>query len=260
MKISANLSYLFTEAPFLERFALAAEAGFSAVEFHFPYEFDLAVIAEVQLTSEMDIVLFNLPAGNWAAGERGIACHPTRISEFRRGVSEAIAYAKELSVPRLNCLAGIPPVGVGVDAAQQTLIDNVRWAAEQSAQAGIELLIEPLNTRDTPGFLIATSAQALALIDAVNHPNVRLQLDLYHEQIMAGDLTHTLRRHLARIGHIQFADAPDRHEPGTGELNFAHLFGELTRLGYDGYLGAEYRPLTTTAASLHWWRAHQASA
>ena len=162
LRFSANLSYLFTEAPFLERFALAREAGFAAVEFHFPYEYDAAVLAEVTLTSELDIVLFNLPAGNWAAGERGMACHPGRSEEFRAGVAQAIDYAQALGVPRLNCLAGIAPVDSDPAQVRQTLIDNLAYAAAETARAGMGLLIEPLNTRDVPGFLIATTRDALS--------------------------------------------------------------------------------------------------
>lgn len=252
LKFSANLSYLFAEAPFLERFAFAGEAGFGAVEFHFPYDHDPAVLAEVSLTSGVEVVLFNLPAGNWAKGERGIACHPERRDEFRAGVGRAITYAQTLGVPRLNCLAGIPPDGLSTDEASATLIDNLRWAAAETARAGIRLLIEPLNRRDTPGFLVATTAEALAVLDAVGHANLALQYDIYHAQVMEGDLTNTLRAHIARIGHIQFADNPGRREPGTGEINFPFLFAELRRLGYDGWIGAEYRPTADTAGSLHW--------
>lgn len=252
LRFSANLSFLFTEVPFLERFALAKAAGFSAVEFHFPYEFDAAVLAEVMLTSELDIVLFNLPAGNWVAGERGIACHPARVTEFRKGVEQGIAYAQTLGVTRLNCLAGIAPADVAPAIAYQTLINNLAFAAAETAKAGIRLLIEPLNTHDTPGFLIATTRAAQVLIDAVGHANLGLQYDLYHAQVMEGDLARTLRTHIGRIGHIQIADNPGRHQPGTGEINFPFLFGELRRLGYTGWIGCEYQPSGTTEASLGW--------
>ena len=252
LRFSANLSYLFTEVPFLERFALARESGFTAVEFHFPYEFDAAVLAEVTLTSELDVVLFNLPAGNWAAGERGIACHPGRSEEFRAGVAQGIDYAQTLGVPRLNCLAGIPPVGADPAPVRQTLLDNLAYAAAETARAGIRLLIEPLNTRDVPGFLIATTRDALSVMDAVGHANLGLQYDVYHAQVMEGDLAQTLRTHIARIGHIQIADNPGRHEPGTGEINFPFLFAELQRLDYSGWIGCEYRPTTTAADTLDW--------
>lgn len=255
LNFSANLSFLFTEAPFLERFALASAAGFSGVEFHFPYAHEPAVLAEVALTSGVEVVLFNLPAGNWANGDRGIACLPARIGEFRAGVATAIAYAQALGTPRLNCLAGIPPASITPALAEATLIDNLRFAADETAKAGIELLVEPLNTRDTPGFFLPTSRAALTLLDLVGHRNLRLQYDLYHAQVMEGDLTTTLRNHLSRIGHIQFADNPGRHEPGTGEINMAFLFAELKRLGYSGWIGAEYAPSTTTDQSFG-WRTH----
>jgi hydroxypyruvate isomerase len=231
-RFSANLSFLFTERPFLERFSAARAAGFAAVEFHFPYEFDRAALAEVVLTSGLDVVLFNLPAGDWAAGERGIACHPRRIAEFQDGVGLAIEYAKLLGCPRLNCLAGIPPAGVSPEKARETLVENLRFAAAVTRRAGIELLLEPLNTRDTPGFLVSTSEAGLALIAAVGHENLRLQYDIYHAQVMEGDLARRLEENLPRIGHIQLADNPGRHEPGTGEINFPFLFAHLDRLGY----------------------------
>ena len=251
-RFSANLSFLFTERPFLERFSAARAAGFAAVEFHFPYEFDRAALAEVILTSGLDVVLFNLPAGNWAAGERGIACHPRRIAEFQDGVGLAIEYAKLLGCPRLNCLAGIAPVGVSPEKARETLVENLRFAAAVTRRAGIELLLEPLNTRDTPGFLVSTTDAGLALIAAAGQENLRLQYDIYHAQVMEGDLARRLAEHLPRIGHIQLADNPGRHEPGTGEINFPFLFAHLDRLGYAGWVGCEYKPSTATEASFGW--------
>jgi hydroxypyruvate isomerase len=251
-RFSANLSFLFTERPFLERFSAARAAGFAAVEFHFPYEFDRAALAEVVLTSGLDVVLFNLPAGDWAAGERGIACHPRRIAEFQDGVGLAIEYAKLLDCPRLNCLAGIAPEGVSPEKARETLVENLRFAAAVTRRAGIELLLEPLNTRDTPGFLVSTSEAALALIAAAGQENLRLQYDIYHAQVMEGDLARRLAEHLPRIGHIQLADNPGRHEPGTGEVNFPFLFAHLDRLGYAGWIGCEYKPSAATEASFGW--------
>ena len=256
-RFSANLSFLFTERPFLERFSAARAAGFAAVEFHFPYEFDRAALAEVVLTSGLDVVLFNLPAGNWAAGERGIACHPRRIAEFQDGVGLAIEYAKLLGCPRLNCLAGIAPEGVSHEKARETLVENLRFAAAVTRRAGIELLLEPLNTRDTPGFLVSTSEAALALIAAAGQENLRLQYDIYHAQVMEGDLARRLAEHLPRIGHIQLADNPGRHEPGTGEVNFPFLFAHLDRLGYAGWIGCEYKPSAATEASFGWMDAAQ---
>ncbi len=251
-RFSANLSFLFTERPFLERFSAARMAGFAAVEFHFPYEFDRAALAEVVLTSGLDVVLFNLPAGNWAAGERGIACHPRRIAEFQDGVGLAIEYAKLLGCPRLNCLAGIVPEGISPEKARETLVENLRFAAAVTRRAGIELLLEPLNTRDTPGFLVSTSTAGLALIAAVGHENLRLQFDIYHAQVMEGDLARRLEENLPRIGHIQLADNPGRHEPGTGEINFPFLLAHLDRLGYTGWIGCEYKPSAATEGSFAW--------
>lgn len=254
-RFSANLSFLFTERPFLERFSAARSAGFPAVEFHFPYAFGRAALAEVVMTSGVEVVLFNLPAGNWAQGDRGIACHPRRIAEFQDGVGLAIDYARELGCPRLNCLAGIAPAGVPSEKAHETLVENLRFAATVTARAGIGLLLEPLNLRDTPGFLVPTTAAALAVIDAANHRNLHLQYDIYHAQVMEGDLARTLETHLARIGHIQLADNPGRHEPGTGEINFPFLLRHLDAIGYGGWVGCEYRPSGISEDSLVWMEA-----
>ncbi|WP_310451307.1 hydroxypyruvate isomerase [Sulfuritalea sp.] len=256
-RFAANLSFLFTERPFFERFAAARAAGFAAVEFHFPYELDRAVLAEVVLTSGLEVVLFNLPAGDWTAGERGIACHPRRIAEFQDGVGLAIEYARLLGCGRLNCLAGIAPDDLAHDKARETLIENLRFAAAVARRADIQLLLEPLNTRDTPGFFVATPLAGLALIEAVGSENLRLQYDIYHAQVMAGDLARTLEEHLPRIGHIQLADNPGRHEPGTGEINFPFLLQHLDRIGYGGWVGCEYKPSGRTEDSLGWLEAWQ---
>lgn len=256
LQFSANLSLLFGEHPFLDRFGAAARAGFAGVEFHFPYAHDKAALVEVALTSGVEVVLFNLPAGDWEAGERGIACRPARKAEFQDGVGLAIEYAEALGCTRLNCLAGIP------DGTQEkaidTLIDNLKFAAAVTQRAGIRLLLEPLNTRDTPGFLMATTAQAMEVIDAVGSKNLFLQYDVYHAQRMEGELAATLERLLPRIGHIQIADNPGRHEPGTGEIAFPFLLRRLEALGYTGWIGCEYRPRGDTCDSLGWlapWRA-----
>ena len=256
-RFAANLSFLFTEHPFLERFAAARAAGFAAVEFHFPYEHDRAALAEVVLTSGLEVVLCNLPAGDWAAGERGIACHPRRIAEFQDGVGQAIDYARLLGCGRLNCLAGISPADVARDKVRETLVENLRFAAAVTARAGIELVIEPLNTRDTPGFFVPTSRVALELISAVGSGNLRLQYDIYHAQVMEGDLARTLQEHLPQIGHIQLADNPGRHEPGSGEINFPFLLQHLDRIGYTGWVGCEYKPSGRSEDSFGWlepWR------
>ncbi len=252
LKFAANLSFLFGELPFTERFAAAAEAGFEAVEFHFPYEYDKAALAEVMLTSGVHAVLFNLPAGRWEAGERGIACHPDRIAEFRAGVERAIDFAKALDVPRLNCLAGIPPADANPDDCRAVLVANLSFAAKRLASEGIGLLLEPLNTRDTPGFMISTTHAGLDIIDAVGSPNLRLQYDVYHAQVMEGDIANTLRQHLPRIGHIQIADNPGRHEPGTGEINYPFIFRQLQQLGYSGWIGCEYVPSAASGQSFGW--------
>lgn len=251
-QFSANLSLLFTELDFLDRFQAAAEAGFTAVEFQFPYSYPVETILERLRWHRLELVLHNLPAGNWEAGERGIACLPDRVNEFRAGVDQAIAYAAALNCPRLNCLAGVAPVNIPTPELEQTLVENLRYAAAEVLKAGIILLTEPVNILDIPGFLIHHSTQALELIDRTNADNLRLQYDVYHMQIMEGNLAYTLEKHLDQIGHIQIADVPGRHEPGTGEINFPFLFDHLDRIGYRGWVGCEYRPLTTTRAGLGW--------
>lgn len=256
-RFAANLSYLFLEAEFPQRFAAAADTGFRAVEFHFPYAFAPGALAAAARAAGVEVVLFNLPAGDWGAGERGIACHPGRVAEFRAGVARAVEYAQSLGCRRLNCLAGLLPAGVPAAAARATLVDNLRFAAAELRDAGVELLLEPINTRDMPGFLVSRSDEALEIIDAAGADNLRLQFDIYHAQVMEGDLARRLERHLPRIGHIQVADNPGRHEPGTGEINFPFLFDRLDRLGYAGWVGCEYQPLSTAAAGLAWldgWR------
>ncbi|MDE8342451.1 MAG: hydroxypyruvate isomerase family protein, partial [Acidocella sp.] len=229
-KFAANLTMLFNERPFLERFAAAAQAGFKAVEFMFPYDYEPAAINDALHTNNLTLVLHNLPAGDWAAGERGIACAPARISEFRDGVAKAISYATALNCPQLNCLAGI--VQPGDEAtARTTLIENLRFAADALQKAGLTLLLEPVNTTDIPGFFVNRSAQALAIINEVAAPNLKLQYDIYHSQIMEGNLARTIEANLAQIGHIQLADNPGRHEPGTGEINYLYLFKKLDELG-----------------------------
>lgn len=252
-RFSANLSMLFTEQPFLQRLAAARAAGFAAVEFQFPYDWPAEALAQALTQAGVTAVLHNLPAGDWAGGDRGIAADPGRVAEFRAGVPQALAYARVLGVPRLNLLAGRVPAGVSAGLARETLLENIRFAARALAAEGRTLLIEPINTHDVPGFCVHRSDQALALIAEAGEPNVQLQYDLYHAQRMEGDLAATLARALPQIGHIQFADNPGRHQPGTGELNFGFLFAELDRLGYAGHVGAEYLPLGSTESSLDGW-------
>jgi hydroxypyruvate isomerase len=251
-RFAANLSTLFTEVPFLDRFALAREAGFEAVEVQFPYAWAAAEIRERLAAAQLQLVLHNLPAGDWSAGERGIACLPDRRDEFRAGVAQGIAYAQALGVPRLNCLAGLAPPGADTARPHAALVDNLRLAAAACAKAGIELLVEAINTHDVPGFAVHRSAQALRLIEEVGAPNLRLQYDIYHMQRMEGDLAATLQRALPRIGHVQIADNPGRHEPGSGEINYPFLFDWLDRIGYHGWVGCEYVPAAGTREGLAW--------
>ena len=251
-RFAANLTMLFNEVPFLDRFERAAQAGFQAVEFLFPYAWPAEEIRQRLDANGLQLVLHNLPAGDWDAGERGIACHPDRVEEFRAGVGRAVAYAQALGVGQLNCLAGKAPAGVPDAVLHSTFVANLRYAAGELAAAGLKLLVEPINTFDIPGFYLNRTEQAIALLDEVGAANAFVQYDLYHAQRMEGELTATLRKHLARIAHIQLADNPGRNEPGTGEINYAFLFAELDRIGYSGWIGCEYKPATTTEAGLGW--------
>lgn len=254
-KFAANLTMLFTEHPFLDRFEHAAKAGFKAVEFLFPYAFDAADIKRRLDAHGLQLVLHNLPAGNWDAGDRGIACHPDRVGEFREGVEKAIGYAGFLGVRQLNCLAGKAPAGVADDVLRRTVVENLRYAADALKKAGLKLLIEPINTHDIPGFYLNRTAQAADLLAEVGADNAFIQYDIYHAQRMEGELAATIEKYLPRIGHIQLADNPGRNEPGTGEINYPYLFAHLDRLGYDGWIGCEYKPATTTEAGLGWRQA-----
>lgn len=254
-RFAANLTMLFTERPFLDRFEAAAQAGFEAVEFLFPYAYEVGEIRSRLDQHRLQLVLHNLPAGNWDAGERGIACDPTRVAEFRAGVGQALAYAQALGVPQLNCLAGKAPAGVAEPVLRQTLVSNLRFAAGALRQAGLRLLIEPINPFDIPGFYLTRTDQALALLDEVGADNAFVQYDIYHAQRVEGELAATLQRALPRIGHIQLADNPGRHEPGTGEINYPWLLRHIDRLGYAGWIGCEYKPASDTLAGLGWRRA-----
>lgn len=251
-KFAANLSMLFTEAPLLERFERAARAGFAAVEIQFPYDTPAEQLQQALFRNKLALVLHNLPAGNWAAGERGIACHPDRIEEFRKGVDTALAYAATLGAPQLNCIVGIRPPQVSVESARRVLVDNLRFAATKLKAQGLKLLIEPINTHDIPGFFLHGTQQALDLIAETGVDNLFLQYDVYHMQRMEGDLANTLAANIGKIAHVQIADNPGRHEPGTGEINFGFLFAHLDRIGYKGWVGCEYKPAATTEAGLAW--------
>ena len=251
-KFAANLTMLFNEVGFLDRFAAARRAGFSGVEYLFPYDFEAAQLKKLLDEHGLTQVLHNFPAGNWGAGERGIACDPDRQREFDEGVGRALAYAIALGCRQLNCLAGIPPAGLEPARAHATFVENLRRAAPRLEDAGIRLLIEPINTRDIPGFFLHHTAQALDIIAEVGSPNLFLQYDVYHMQIMEGDLATTIQRNLSRIAHLQIADNPGRHEPGTGEINYEFLFEFLDRVGYQGWIGCEYKPAAATESGLGW--------
>jgi len=248
-KLAANLSTLFTEVEFLQRFAAARAAGFRYVEYQLPYAWPAQEIARAARAAAVQVVLHNLPAGDMARGERGIACLPGREREFRDGVERAIEYATAAGCARLNCIAGLAPV----DRQHfDVLVANVRDAARRLGEVGIELVIEAINTRSVPGFFLSRSAQVIDVLNAAGEPNARMQYDVFHMQIMEGDLARTLERLLGRIGHIQIADVPERHEPGTGEINFDFLLPQLDRLGYSGWVGCEYNPRGDTVAGLTW--------
>lgn len=249
---AANLSMLFTEQPLIDRFEAAARAGFSKVEIQFPYELSIAQIKDQLQRHNLQLILINAPAGDWAAGERGIACHSGRIAEFRQGLGKAVNYATALNCRKINILSGVVPDNCSQEKALDVFTDNLKFAAVQLQLADIQLLIEAINTQDIPGFLLHRSQQAFDLIDTVGHPNLKLQYDLYHMQIMEGNITETLRKNLHRIGHIQFADVPGRHEPQTGELNFGNIFQAIDDMGYSDPLSLEYIPATTTLESLSW--------
>jgi hydroxypyruvate isomerase len=251
-RFAANLTMLFNEAPFLERFERAAQAGFKAVEFLFPYDHPAEQLQELLTKHGLQLVLHNLPAGDWAGGERGIACDPARVQEFREGVDKAITYASTLGVRQLNCLAGIKPAGVSDADARKTLVDNLKYAAPRLKAAGIKLLIEPINFYDIPGFFLNRTQQALDIIADTGSDNVYVQYDIYHMQRMEGELAKTMEKNLAKIAHLQLADNPGRNEPGTGEINYGFLFPFLDKIGYQGWIGCEYKPATTTEAGLGW--------
>ncbi|MGG9998764.1 hydroxypyruvate isomerase [Pseudovibrio ascidiaceicola] len=251
-RLTSNLSMLFTEVDFMKRFELAAKAGFKGVEYLFPYDFKAEDIKTELDNHGLQQVLFNLPAGDFAAGERGNACIPGREEEFRAGVQKAIEYAKVLGNTQINCLSGFVPEGISQEQAEAVLIENLKYAAQRLKDVGILLLLEACNTQDMPGFCVHTTKQALRIIDAVGSDNIRFQYDIYHMQIMEGNIAKTFADNLAMIAHVQLADNPGRHEPGTGELNYSFLFKHLDEIGYDGWVGAEYKPLTTTEAGLAW--------
>ena len=251
-KFAANLSMMFTEVPFLERFGAAARAGFSAVEFLFPYDYAPEVIAAELKTHRLANVLFNLPPGDFAAGERGLASIPGREAEFAASVERALLYAQALGTPRVHVMAGLLPASADRETHRAAYVANLRRAAEAGARAGVTMLIEPINTRDIPGYFLNTQADAHAIREDVGAPNLKVQMDLYHVQIVEGDIAVKLRRYMPHVGHIQIAGVPERHEPDIGEVNYPYLFRLLDQLGYDGWIGCEYRPANGTVAGLGW--------
>ncbi len=253
-KFAANLTMMFNEVDFLDRFDAAANAGFEGVEFLFPYDYEPDLLAELLGRRGLAQVLHNLPAGDWDGGDRGIACDPNRVGEFQDGVGKAIEYALALGCPQVNCLAGIVPRSVSMQRARDTFVDNLRFAAPLLDDAGIRLLIEPINTMDIPGFLLTRTRQGRSVISEVASANLYLQHDIYHMQIMEGDLARTIEGNLDVIAHMQIADNPGRNEPGTGEIAYPFLFDLIDGLGYEGWIGCEYRPKTTTEEGLGWLR------
>ena len=245
---------LFGEVELPERFEAAARAGFKAVEIQFPYGWSKSQLGEIAQHAGVEVVLINIPAGDPKKGERGIACLPSRIAEFRESVARAIDYALALGCRQMNCLAGVAPPGLDSELLRATYVSNLRYAANELALAEMTLLVEPISTHAVPGFFLSRSAEALALIDEVDADNLKLQYDLFHMRIMGDDLARTIEAHLGRIGHMQIADVPERHEPGTGEIDFPHLFDLIDRLGYKGWIGAEYAPAGKTEDGLAWVR------
>ena len=254
---AANLSFLFNELPFLDRFEAAAKAGFKAVEFLFPYEYGAEEIALRLRQHQLQNVLFNLPPGDWAAGERGIAILAGREQEFADGVAKAIHYAQALACPRLHALAGIAPAGSDKQALRKIYISNLKYAANELAKHNLKLMIEPINNRDMPGYFLNTQADAFAICQEVGAPNINMQMDIYHMQMMGEYLEANIRRYLPHVGHIQIANAPGRHEPDDGNINYPQLFELLDELKYQGWIGCEYKPKTTTLEGLGWFEKYR---
>ena len=254
-RFAANLSMMYTEVDFLDRFAAAAADGFGAVEYLFPYAFERADLAARLRGHGLAQALFNGPPGDFERGERGLACLPDRVDEFRRGIVEqALPYAQALGCARVHVMAGLAPAGADRARLHDTYVANLAWAAEQAASAGVTVCIEPINTRDIPGFFLNRQDEAHAIVQQVGAPNLKVQMDLYHCQIVEGDLATKLRRYLptGRVGHVQMAGVPERHEPDQGEVYYPYLFGLIDALGYGGWIGCEYRPRAGTSAGLGW--------
>ncbi len=251
-QLAANLSMMFNEVPFLDRFERAAKAGFTAVEYLFPYEFLAPDIAARLKANGLRQVLFNAPPGNWAAGERGLAAVPGREAEFREGFSRALDYAAALGCSQVHAMAGVLPPGIAHLTAASVYAANLAWAAERAGRAGVKVLLEPINHRDMPGYFLNTTRQAAEIIAGLGSAHLALQFDLYHCQITEGDVTRRMADLLPLIAHMQIADVPDRHEPGTGEIGWEYVFRQMNALGYAGFVGCEYRPAGKTEAGLAW--------
>ena len=255
IRLAANLSMLFNEHAFLDRFNAAAEVGFNGVEYLFPYAFAASDLQHALKENRLEQVLFNLPPGDWDAGERGLASLPGREAEFRDSVTAALSYAEALNCPRVHAMAGLLPDNADAETQAEhhaTYISNLRFAASEATKVGKDILIEPINTRDMPGFFLSRQAQAMAVLEEVGAKNLKLQFDLYHCQIMEGDLIRHLERQFDAIGHVQVAGVPDRHEPNVGEVHYPAIFARLSALGYRGWVGCEYRPKTATRVGLEW--------
>lgn len=253
-KFAANLSMLFTEYPVIERFDRAAAAGFSAVEFLFPYAEDVDAIRSALDRNGIEQILFNLPVGDFAAGERGMANNPAKVSEFKDGVQRAIEIAGKLGVGRINCLVGLSVPDVSAEVQWGTLKENLAYAATEMQAAGIMQVLEPLNPFDAPGYFIPTPSMGFRLVEEINHPNLLLEYDVYHAQRTEGNLVQTIRQKIQRIGHVQVADSPHRNEPGTGEINYPYVLAALDETGYDGWVSLEYKPSGPTESTLGWLR------
>lgn len=260
VQFAANLTMMFKDAPFLDRIDRAAACGFKAVEFLFPYEFPAAEIKARLDRHGLALALFNVFAGDWAGGERGFAARPGKQAEFRASVGQALDYAAALGCTRLHTMSGVTAGEPDRAACEATWLENLAWAADRAAPAGVTLLIEPLNTRDMPGYFLSRQDDALALIDRLGRPNVKLQFDVYHAQIMEGDITRRIERLAGKYAHVQIASVPERHEPDEGELDYAHVFAAFDRVGYDGWIGCEYNPRGVTEAGLGWFAPHRAGA
>ena len=256
-RFAANLSMMYTEHSFLDRFSAAAEDGFAGVEFLFPYDFPAETIAVLLRQHGLSQVLFNAPPGNWKAGERGIAALPGREAEFREGFQRALDYAAVLHCPRIHCMAGLIPTGAERERMRATYLENLTWASDRAAPAAVDVLIEPIAHRNIPGFFINFQEEAHQVLAQAGRPNLKVQMDLFHCQVAEGDLAARIRKYLAepsRVGHFQVAGVPDRHEPDTGEVRYEYLFDLIDELGYQGWIGCEYAPANVTSAGLGWFR------